>query len=83
MACCAVIAIRGTLSFEDCVTDFMCEPAEMDDWLNAAGTSHSGRLDNLHDPKGLVGSSKGMGFSFIPFLHKAGEASVLHKRSAL
>ena len=30
-----MISIRGTLSLEDCLTDFMCEPAELDDWLFA------------------------------------------------
>ena len=30
---CAVICIRGTLSLDDCLTDAMCEPAEIDDWL--------------------------------------------------
>lgn len=57
-----VIAIRGTLSMEDLVTDFMCEPAEMDDWLGTAATSHSGHFSQAHDPSGLVGSSQGMGF---------------------
>ena len=57
-----VIAIRGTLSMEDLVTDFMCEPAEMDDWLGTAATSHSGHFSQAHDPGGLVGSSQGMGF---------------------
>ena len=28
-----VICIRGTLSLDDCLTDAMCEPAEIDDWL--------------------------------------------------
>ncbi|KAK9805494.1 hypothetical protein WJX72_001323 [[Myrmecia] bisecta] len=28
-----VIAIRGTLSLEDCLTDALCEPAELDDWI--------------------------------------------------
>ncbi|CAL8465267.1 g4802 [Coccomyxa elongata] len=57
-----VIGIRGTLSMEDLVTDFMCEPAEMDDWLGTATTSHSGHFSQAHDPGGLVGSSQGMGF---------------------
>jgi len=29
----AVVCIRGTLSLDDCLTDAMCEPAEIDDWL--------------------------------------------------
>ena len=58
----AVIAIRGTLSMEDLVTDFMCEPAEMDDWLGTAATSHSGHFSQAHDPSNLVGSSQGTGF---------------------
>ena len=59
---CAVIAIRGTLSAEDLITDFMCEPADMDDWMSTAATPHSGQGHGSHDPKGLVGSSQGTGF---------------------
>ena len=59
---CAVIAIRGTLSAEDLITDFMCEPADMDDWMSTAATPHSGQGQGSHDPKGLVGSSQGTGF---------------------
>ena len=34
MHCCtAVLGIRGTLSLDDCLTDFMCEPADMDAWI--------------------------------------------------
>ena len=33
MSVCAVVSIRGTLSLEDCVTDFMCEPVSLDDWI--------------------------------------------------
>ena len=58
----AVIAIRGTLSAEDLITDFMCEPADMDDWMSTAATPHSGQGQGSHDPKGLVGSSQGTGF---------------------
>jgi hypothetical protein len=47
---------------EDLITDFMCEPAEMDDWLSTAATSHSGQSSSTHDPGGLVGSSQGTGF---------------------
>lgn len=47
---------------EDLITDFMCEPAEMDDWLSTAATSHSGQSSSAHDPGGLVGSSQGTGF---------------------
>jgi hypothetical protein len=32
----AVVSIRGTLSLEDCLTDFMCEPADLSDWMNSA-----------------------------------------------
>lgn len=28
-----VLAIRGTLSMEDMVTDMLCEPASLDDWI--------------------------------------------------
>ena len=51
---------------DDCLTDFMCEPAEMDGWLSTAHTSHSGKLGRRggapHDPHGLVGSGQGQGF---------------------
>jgi len=47
---------------EDLITDFMCEPAEMDDWLSTAATSHSSKFSAVHDPGGLVGSSQGTGF---------------------
>lgn len=47
---------------EDLITDFMCEPAEMDDWLSTAATPHSGKFSAAHDPGGLVGSSQGTGF---------------------
>ena len=57
-----MIAIRGTLSAEDLITDFMCEPADMDDWMSTAATPHSGQGQGSHDPKGLVGSSQGHGF---------------------
>lgn len=73
----AVIAIRGTLSLEDCITDFMCEPAEMDEWLSTAATAHSGRFAANHDPRGLVGSSKGTGFLFHPKHHKGGVQPLL------
>ena len=65
---CAVISIRGTLSMDDCLTDFMCEPAEMDSWLSTAQTAHSGKLGDRAgtkqgaDPHGLVGSGEGHGF---------------------
>ena len=29
----AVVSIRGTLSLEDCGTDFMCEPVDLDEWI--------------------------------------------------
>ena len=66
----AVISIRGTLSMDDCLTDFMCEPAEMDSWLSTAATAHSGKLGSDDpagdkqgsDPHGLVGSGEGHGF---------------------
>ena len=57
-----MIAIRGTLSAEDLITDFMCEPADMDDWMSTAATPHFGQGHGSHDPKGLVGSSEGHGF---------------------
>ncbi len=47
---------------EDLITDFMCEPAEMDDWLSTAATSHTDSFSSAHDPGGLVGSSQGTGF---------------------
>ncbi len=66
-----MISIRGTLSMDDCLTDFMCEPAEMDSWLSSAQSAHSGKLGRssgqarsptAQDPHGLVGSSEGHGF---------------------
>ena len=29
----AVLSIRGTLSLEDCMTDFLCEPASLNEWI--------------------------------------------------
>ena len=43
----AVICIRGTLSLDDCLTDAMCEPAEIDDWL---AISHPGNQDHSQHP---------------------------------
>lgn len=40
---CAVLSIRGTLSLEDCVTDFMCEPVDLDDWIK--------EVDNAATPR--------------------------------
>eukprot|EP00891_Asterochloris_glomerata_P009487 jgi/Astpho2/9487/fgenesh1_pg.00145_%23_78_t len=34
-----VLSIRGTLSLEDCITDFLCEPAVLDDWIKEVGNS--------------------------------------------
>ena len=31
--CSVVLAIRGTLSFEDALTDLLCEPAGLDEWI--------------------------------------------------
>ena len=36
ISCTAVLAIRGTLSLEDLITDFLCEPAALDDWIQGA-----------------------------------------------
>lgn len=33
------MSIRGTLSLEDCVTDFMCEPVDLDDWIKEIDSS--------------------------------------------
>ena len=30
----AVLGIRGTLSLDDCLTDFLCEPADIDEWIS-------------------------------------------------
>lgn len=59
---CAVIAIRGTLSADDLITDFMCEPADMDEWMSTAATPHAGQGQGSYDPDQLVGSSQGTGF---------------------
>ena len=58
----AVISIRGTLSADDLITDFMCEPADMDDWMSTATTPHAGQGQGSHDPHLSVGSSAGTGF---------------------
>ena len=43
----AVIAIRGTLSLEDCLTDFMCEPAALNDWIaGAPGSDNPSSFDD-------------------------------------
>ena len=34
-----MLSIRGTLSLEDCITDFLCEPAVLDDWIKEVGNS--------------------------------------------
>ncbi len=31
--CCEVVSVRGTLSLEDCVTDFLCELVDLDEYL--------------------------------------------------
>jgi len=38
----AVVSIRGTLSLKDCLTDFMCEPADLNEWMNSAPSSGTG-----------------------------------------
>ena len=58
----AVISIRGTLSADDLITDFMCEPADMDEWMSTATTPHAGQGQGSHDPHLSVGSSGGTGF---------------------
>lgn len=40
---CAVVSIRGTLSLEDCVTDFMCEPVDLDDWIKEMDSSQGSK----------------------------------------
>ena len=57
-----MISIRGTLSADDLITDFMCEPADMDDWMSTATTPHAGQGQGSHDPHLSVGSSAGTGF---------------------
>ncbi|CAK0786854.1 hypothetical protein CVIRNUC_010068 [Coccomyxa viridis] len=57
-----VISIRGTLSADDLITDFMCEPADMDDWMSTVTTPHAGQGQGSHDPHLSVGSSAGTGF---------------------
>ena len=46
----AVLAIRGTLSLEDVLTDFLCEPADVEEWIVSA---KPGALSELsRDPHG-------------------------------
>lgn len=47
--CFAVVSIRGTLSLEDCLTDFMCEPADINEWMTAAPSSELGRASSFTD----------------------------------
>ena len=42
----AVVSIRGTLSLEDCLTDFMCEPADINDWMTSAPSSGRASFDD-------------------------------------
>lgn len=39
----AVLSIRGTLSLEDCMTDFLCEPAALNEWIESGPKSDSRR----------------------------------------
>lgn len=41
----AVLAIRGTLSLDDCLTDFMCEPADLEEWIVSAKPGGLRELD--------------------------------------
>ena len=49
----AVVSIRGTLSLEDCVTDFMCEPVDLDEWIKEVDASQGDRSfsDRIPDVK--------------------------------
>lgn len=49
----AVIAIRGTLSLDDCLTDFMCEPADLEEWI--ASAKPGGLRELSRDPTGKPG----------------------------
>ncbi|KAK9847646.1 hypothetical protein WJX84_000251 [Apatococcus fuscideae] len=51
-----VLAIRGTLSLEDCLTDLLCEPAELDAWLKQAhGPGPSSSFSGSSPPVSPVG----------------------------
>ena len=51
-----VLAIRGTLSLEDCLTDLLCEPAELDAWLKQAhGPGPSRSFSGASPPLSPVG----------------------------
>ena len=41
--CCEVVSVRGTLSLEDCVTDFLCEPVDLDEWIKEVDSSQEPR----------------------------------------
>ena len=50
---CEVIAIRGTLSLDDCLTDFLCEPADLEAWIVSA--KPGGLKELQRDPSGKPG----------------------------
>jgi hypothetical protein len=66
---------------DDLITDFMCEPADMDDWMSTASTPNARQGQGSCDPQGMVGSSHGHGFFSRGSHHKkqfAGGQSVSH-----
>lgn len=38
-----MVSVRGTLSLEDCVTDFLCEPVDLDEWIKEVDSSREPR----------------------------------------
>lgn len=62
-----VVSIRGTLSLEDCVTDFMCEPVDLDEWIKEIDTSHGPRSfsDRIPEVKAATQSTEAAGHSGI------------------
>ena len=52
-----VAAIRGTLSLEDCLTDLLCEPAELDEWIrHVPGPGPSRSFSGASPPVSPVGA---------------------------
>ncbi|KAL0029095.1 hypothetical protein WJX77_006448 [Trebouxia sp. C0004] len=62
-----VVSVRGTLSLEDCVTDFLCEPVDLDEWIKEVDSSHAPRSfqDRVPEVKPATRDTKASGHSGI------------------
>ncbi|KAL3156144.1 hypothetical protein ABBQ32_012435 [Trebouxia sp. C0010 RCD-2024] len=62
-----VVSIRGTLSLEDCVTDFMCEPVDLDEWIKEVDSSSQPKsfAQRVPDVKPATRHTKASGHSGI------------------